>query len=279
MRISVPVFIVYMALSLPLGGLWAMRRAKPIADWQRSGRPASERERAAVLRYPLRFAGVVATFWVGAAVIFWLIWLDAGIVSADVIGTTIVLGGLTACALQYLLIERAMRPIAALALAGGPPPRLSVPGVATRLTMAWSLATAVPVLGIVALTVADLSGADLDRDKLILAALFLAVAAMVIGLVAIVLAARSVADPVSEVQQALERVQAGDLETRVDVDDGSEVGMLQAGFNRMVAGLQERERLRDLFGRHVGHDVASEALEREIELGGEVREVAALFVD
>ncbi|MGH2981236.1 MAG: adenylate/guanylate cyclase domain-containing protein, partial [Solirubrobacterales bacterium] len=42
---------------------------------------------------------------------------------------------------------------------------------------------------------------------------------------------------------------------------------------------QERERLRDLFGRHVGHDVASEALEREIELGGEVREVAALFVD
>jgi adenylate cyclase len=49
----------------------------------------------------------------------------------------------------------------------------------------------------------------------------------------------------------------------------------------MTAGLRERERLRDLFGRHVGRDVARAALENkgEIELGGEVREVAAMFVD
>jgi adenylate cyclase len=67
----------------------------------------------------------------------------------------------------------------------------------------------------------------------------------------------------------------------VQVDDGSEVGLLQAGFNRMAEGLRERERLHDLFGRHVGRDVARAALENEgeIELGGEVREVAALFVD
>lgn len=34
--------------------------------------------------------------------------------------------------------------------------------------------------------------------------------------------------------------------------DASEVGRLQAGFNHMVAGLRDHERLRDLFGRHVG---------------------------
>ena len=66
---------------------------------------------------------------------------------------------------------------------------------------------------------------------------------------------------------------------RVPVDDGSEVGQLQAGFNRMAAGLAERERLRDLFGRHVGRDVAHAALDGEIRLGGEVRDVAVLFVD
>jgi adenylate cyclase len=66
----------------------------------------------------------------------------------------------------------------------------------------------------------------------------------------------------------------------VPVHDGSEVGLLEAGFNRM-AGLAERERLHDLFGRHVGRDVARAALENEgeIELGGELRDVAALFVD
>jgi adenylate cyclase len=47
----------------------------------------------------------------------------------------------------------------------------------------------------------------------------------------------------------------------------------------MVAGLREHERLRDLFGRHVGEDVARQAIERGVELGGEVREAAVLFVD
>jgi adenylate cyclase len=47
----------------------------------------------------------------------------------------------------------------------------------------------------------------------------------------------------------------------------------------MVEGIRERERLRDLFGRQVGEDVARHALERGTELGGEVRDVAVLFVD
>ncbi|HKG36746.1 MAG TPA: adenylate/guanylate cyclase domain-containing protein, partial [Solirubrobacterales bacterium] len=71
----------------------------------------------------------------------------------------------------------------------------------------------------------------------------------------------------------------GDLASRVPVDDGSEVGLLQAGFNRMAEGLEERERLRDLFGRHVGEGVARAALDAEVSLGGEEREVGALFVD
>jgi len=279
LAISGPVSAVGGALFIYLGRTWAVKRSEPMFEWLRSERPAGEQERRAVLRNPLEFTKIVALFWGLAALVFSAIWLDAGVVAADVIGTTIVLGGLTACALQYLLVERALRPVAARALAGGDPPDLPVPGVATRLTMAWVLATGVPVLGIAGFAVADISGADLDRDQLILACLFLATAAIVIGLAAILLAARSVADPVSGVRRALQRIEAGDLEARVDVDDGSEVGLLQAGFNRMAAGLQERERMRDLFGRHVGRDVASKAMEQEVELGGEVREIAALFVD
>src|SRR3954463_7684184 len=47
----------------------------------------------------------------------------------------------------------------------------------------------------------------------------------------------------------------------------------------MLAGLREREALRDLFGRHVGHHDANSALERGVKLGGEQREAAVLFVD
>ena len=55
--------------------------------------------------------------------------------------------------------------------------------------------------------------------------------------------------------------------------------MLQAGLNRTAAGLAERERMRDLFGRHVGEDVARAAVEQEVRLGGEVREIGVMFVD
>jgi adenylate cyclase len=63
------------------------------------------------------------------------------------------------------------------------------------------------------------------------------------------------------------------------IDDGGEVGLLQAGFNRMLAGLRERDRVRDLFGRHVGEEVARSAIGRDLELGGELRDAAVLFVD
>jgi class 3 adenylate cyclase/integral membrane sensor domain MASE1 len=50
-----------------------------------------------------------------------------------------------------------------------------------------------------------------------------------------------------------------------------------AGLTALV--LAERERLRDLFGRHVGRDVARAALDGELAPEGEERELAALFID
>ena len=50
-----------------------------------------------------------------------------------------------------------------------------------------------------------------------------------------------------------------------------------AGLTALV--LAERERLRDLFGRHVGRDVARAALDGDLAPAGEEREIAALFID
>jgi adenylate cyclase len=74
-------------------------------------------------------------------------------------------------------------------------------------------------------------------------------------------------------------VQRGNYNAHMQIYDASELGLLQAGFNDMVRDLSERQRLRDLFGRYVGEDVARRALERGTELGGQERDVAVLFVD
>jgi adenylate cyclase len=280
LALNLPVFLVYMALTLPLGRLWFVRRFfEPLRAWLASDRPAGETERELVLGYPARVSAVAGFFWAVAAVLFGLLNLGAGVDAAASIGATVLLGGLSACALQYLLVERALRPVTALALAGGRASRLAGPGVAARLTMAWTLATGVPLFGLAALAMADVAGAEVDRDQLVLATLFLALVAIVIGLGGMYVAARSIADPLAAMRNALEGVEQGEFGTRVPVDDGSEVGLLQAGFNQMSAGLDERERMRDLFGRHVGPEVAKAALDGSIRLGGEVREIAALFID
>jgi adenylate cyclase len=193
-------------------------------------------------------------------------------------GVVALLGGVTSCTVSYLLVERISRPLVARALADGAPVKAVTPGVATRLTMTWTLVTGVPLLGIAAIAIADLSAVELDTTTAV-ATLLLAAVGLVAGSLATVVAARAVADPVRSVRLAMGRVEEGDFETRVPVDDAGEVGQLEAGFNSMAAGLGERERLRDLFGRQVGHDVARAALEGELRLGGELREVAILFVD
>jgi adenylate cyclase len=108
---------------------------------------------------------------------------------------------------------------------------------------------------------------------------FMAAFGLVVGLLTTVAVTRSVADPLRVVRLGLRRVGEGDLDSELPVDDAGEIGRLQSGFNRMVAGLRERRRLADLFGRHVGTEVARRAVEQGVQLGGELREVSVLFVD
>jgi adenylate cyclase len=152
--------------------------------------------------------------------------------------------------------------------------------VRTRILLAWGLGTGVPVIGLTLVGIGQLAGlSDSSGDRIASTALFLGAVALAVGLAAIALSARSIADPVEGVRRALDAVRRGRTDTELEVYDGSEVGLLQAGFNEMVAGLRERERLRDLFGRQVGEDVARAALEHGTELGGEVRQVGVMFVD
>jgi adenylate cyclase len=196
-----------------------------------------------------------------------------------VVGATIWLGGETTCALVYLVSERILRPVTARALAAGPPSRPLAPGIRDRLLFVWALGTGVPLLGVLTVGIVGLTKSGVDTGYVAAAGLFLGVVALAAGLLATLFAARAIADPVISVRSALERVESGDLDAHVPVDDGSEVGLLQAGFNRMAEGLREREQIRDLFGRQVGRDVARAALRNGTRLGGEEREIGVLFVD
>jgi len=111
------------------------------------------------------------------------------------------------------------------------------------------------------------------------AVLFLAAVAVVGGLALMLTTARSVGDPLTAVRAALARVERGDLDARVPVDDGSEIGLVEAGFNTMVAGLRDRERLREAFGTYVDPELTERVLREGTDLAGEEVEVSVLFMD
>jgi HAMP domain-containing protein len=54
--------------------------------------------------------------------------------------------------------------------------------------------------------------------------------------------------PIRDLAEGTERVAAGDYSQRVPVVQDDELGALAASFNRMQAGLAERQRLQDAFG-------------------------------
>lgn len=278
--VNVIVTAFYITTATILGTVWGTKRLRSLRQWLRSDRPATEEEKITVLRAPYRIVGVHAVLWSVAAILFGVLnWTQYSHELGQRVGTTILLGGLTTCAIAYLVTERGLRPAAARALAEGVSERTVVPGVKARALLAWLLGTGIPLVGLILIALSTLIEGDFNADELALTVLSLAGIALAIGFYVSVLAARAVADPIRAVQEALAEVERGNLDVEVSVYDGSEVGLLQAGFNRMVAGLRERERIHDLFGRHVGEDVAKAAMEQEVELGGEAREVSVLFVD
>ena len=168
-----------------------------------------------------------------------------------------------------------MRPAVARALAGGEPEEGVALGIRNRLMLAWALGSALPFLSIIARLV--IRGESIEEIRPLLVGVSL-VGIFVGGLI-IAVATRSISEPLTSVRHALGEVRDGNLDVAVDVYDSGELGLLQAGFNRMADGLRERRRIEEMFGRHVGPEVARKALDGGAALGGEQREATALFVD
>lgn len=267
----------YLLVSLVVG-FWVGRRiCEPVARWVREARGPTDRELRNLFRLPWRMAVHSMVGWLGAA----LIWTGLTSVSHDAgyvvrVALSIMLGGLTTSGLVYLVVEWTTRPLVAVALAHEAPQRRLAPGVRTKLMVAWMVGSDVFLLMIGLSFV----GRPASRPPSALATWFIIGAGLLAGTAVVHVATRSLAIPLLELRRSVGRVQHGDLDVRLEVNDGAEIGLLQAGFNQMVAGLREREVLSDLFGRQVGTEVARRALAAgDVVLGGERREVAVVFVD
>lgn len=143
----------------------------------------------------------------------------------------------------------------------------------TKLAVALLVSSVLPML-LILVDVYSYDGARAETEVMVdaSAGLFgVALAAIFVG--------RSLIRPLGVLSVGMAEVADGRLDVRLPVTSNDEVGRVTSQFNRMVDGLQDREFIRETFGKYVSESVASQILKDRGRLAGDVREATLMFVD
>jgi adenylate cyclase len=90
---------------------------------------------------------------------------------------------------------------------------------------------------------------------------------------------KSIRWPVGEMVHAVKAVGSGDFSHRIRVVSNDEIGILGDAGNEMIAGLADRERIRESFGRYVTPEIRDRILAGLIPSDGERTTATVLFSD
>jgi adenylate cyclase len=180
--------------------------------------------------------------------------------------------------LHYFAVEAGLRPVV-VDINRVLPPRLTTGHKAIPLR--WKLLAALPIINVITGLVASaLSGGDRGGDTgLGIDVLVATAVASTIALELSILLARSIMRPIRDLERGIEAVRGGDYGVAVPVTTADELGELSAAFNQMVAGLAERERIREAFGTYLDKEIAEYILSDQYVPEGFEAEVSLLFCD
>ncbi len=276
--VAAPVFF---AFGSAVGACVAHVFTDRAVGWMREGREPSGAEIKRIAAVPRLVGFVVMGLWcsiVPVIVILLERWIDVPFPAETfiILASQVLVSGVVGAFIAFLLTEQVTRPILARVLQ----PRIDTwprtIGMGRRLLVAWTLVAAVPI-GSIAFFIGrlDAEQRSVAGPSLVIACLIV----VVLGFVVFSFVGQAFTGPIERVRAGLRAVATGDFETVIPPTDPGELGLLQVGLNEMVVGLRERERLRDLFGRHVGVEVVRRAMADDHGLGGEQREATTMFVD
>jgi class 3 adenylate cyclase len=273
---------VLVAVAYAMGREWKL--ARPIVAWVRNGRPDEEALEIWRCAVALPRQLVLTNGWRA----FTIVCLPVAVYATyefelPAYGALILFAGAMiavayAAILHFFASELFMRPLLA-DLSLRLPPDFS--GTRLGVPLRWKLLGALPLINVITGVVASGLSTDgsAELSDLGLDVVVAVVVAFTISLELTVLLTKSILRPVDDLLEATEAVKRGDLDARVPVASGDELGVLAGSFNEMMQGLSERERLREAFGSYVDPGVAERVLEEGELLEGQEREVTVMFVD
>jgi adenylate cyclase len=91
--------------------------------------------------------------------------------------------------------------------------------------------------------------------------------------------ARSLGRPITTLEDVAGSIEAGDFTRSSRLTGQDAFSRLGGAFDRMTKGLQERDRVKDVFGRYIAKQAAERLLKGPLDLDGEAKRVTILFSD
>lgn len=85
--------------------------------------------------------------------------------------------------------------------------------------------------------------------------------------------------PLLTLSGSLKQVEEEDFSLRFPVTSSNEIGKLTLGFNRMLQGLEERNKIKHLFGQYLTAEVSQAILDGRVNLQGDRYDVTVMFTD
>ncbi len=251
--------------------------------------------RRRAIKLPLGIAGVTFIGWLLAGLTWGIVWplIEGGfsVVNAarSIFGITFIAGTVTTVFI-FLYTEHRWRPQLLRYFPDGDVssvhgvPRISV---RLRLLVVFLMVGVVPLvlLGVMAyrrataVLHADPATAAGIVEGMLPIIVFLVVTPVIAAVGLSVFLADSVAGPLRALQASMAKVAGGRLDAQTPVVSNDEIGAVAEGFNRMLAGLRERDFVKETFGKYVTREIRDEILGGRVSLEGEAREVTILFSD
>ncbi len=115
---------------------------------------------------------------------------------------------------------------------------------------------------------------NIQRRNLIITGIVLTVAILIIFYFG-----RTLTIPITRLVGATQKIKEGIYNVDIAATTNDEIGELTDSFVEMGIGLEEREKMKDAFGKFVNKEIAEQVLKGEIQLGGERKDVVVFFSD
>ncbi len=268
---------IYPALGAGIGIVLAVRDRTHYFGWLDQHRPPTESEARRLLKLPMEITLRALAIWLPGVIIAAAVFAHATPQNDfAVVLSMFMLGGLESAGITYLIVDRLIRPTIPVVAEVTDGTSHWSSTVLVRVLVTFAVAGAVPLFMLITV-LADPSSAGNERIR---TGIYLALVGLSAGAVATAALSRAVATPMHTLRDALDRIARGDLDVSIPIGSTSEIGRLEHSVNELAANLRERERMRTVFGRHVGAEVAERALTAgSANLTGDLRVVTALFVD